>query len=159
MCHTNTDHLSVWYRVSSKQTKNISVRTETNQNKICFGLFHETKNFGLFWFISVFRTFIETINTNRTVSKQTETNQNNPTFSEKYQICSLSNCFSWSSVCFGSIETSKQTFSKQTKTNRNKQKTPKFSEKNIKICSLSNFFGWSSVCFGSIETWKLSVSV
>jgi hypothetical protein len=37
--------------------------------------------------------------------KQTETNRKNPKFSEK--ICSLSNCFGWSSVCFGSIETLK----------------------------------------------------
>jgi hypothetical protein len=42
--------------------------------RICFGLFRETKK--NFRFVSVFRTFIETTETNRTVSKQTETTQN-----------------------------------------------------------------------------------
>ncbi len=115
---------------------------------------------------------METTEKNRTVSKQTETNQNNPKFSEKDQkICSLSNCFGWSSVCFGSIETSKLSVSVQNQNNRNKQfrnkpkqtetnqNNPKFRAKNTKICSLSHCFGCSSVCFGSIETPKLSVLV
>jgi hypothetical protein len=48
-----------------------SVRTETNQNSICFGCFSvcfpEPKNifFGLFKFLSVFRTGTETTETNR----------------------------------------------------------------------------------------------
>ena len=43
--------------------------------RVCFGLFRETqkKNFR---FVSVFRTYIETTETNRTVSKRTETIQN-----------------------------------------------------------------------------------
>jgi hypothetical protein len=44
----------------------------------------ETKN-KKFLFVSVFRTYIETSETNRTILKQTEINQNNPKFSEKYQ--------------------------------------------------------------------------
>ncbi len=90
--------------VSSKQTnKNFDL----NRNKICFGCVlvcfvkSKTKIFGLF------RCF-------ELISKQTdcfETNRNNPKFSEKYQICSLSNCFGWSSVCFSSIETSKHSVS------------------------------------------------
>jgi hypothetical protein len=48
----------------SNEKKNISVGTETNRNKICFGCVlvcfvkpkPKTKNFGLFWFVSVFRT-------------------------------------------------------------------------------------------------------
>jgi hypothetical protein len=48
----------------------------------------KTKDSGLFRFVSVFRTYIETTETNRNVSLQTETNQNNPKFSEK-QITNL----------------------------------------------------------------------
>jgi hypothetical protein len=71
----------VWVqdRVSSKQTeKNFG----SNRNKpiqdlfrLCLGLFHETKN-KRFRFVSVFRTYIKTTETNRTVSKQTETTLN-----------------------------------------------------------------------------------
>ncbi len=49
----------------------------------------------------------------QTVSKQTEKKEKrkkwkSPKFSVKNsKICSLSNCFGWSSVCFGVIETSK----------------------------------------------------
>ncbi len=97
-------------RVSTKQTKKISVRTETNQKRICFGCVSfcfvkpKTKKFCLFRFVLVFRTYIETNKTNRTVSKQPETTRN---FMKSTKICSLSNCFGWSSVCFSSIETSK----------------------------------------------------
>ena len=61
-----------------------SVRTETNRNSICFSCFSvcfaKPKNFffGLFRFVSVFRTSIETTETNRIFSKQTEINQKNP---------------------------------------------------------------------------------
>ena len=65
-------------RVSSKQTKIIfgSNRNKPKQDlfRVCFGLFRETKK-KKFRFVSVFRTYIETTETNRTVSKQTETNQ------------------------------------------------------------------------------------
>ncbi len=65
-------------RVSSKQWNFVTVRTETNRNSICFGCFSvcfaKQKNifFGLFRFVSVFRTGNETTETNRTLSKQTE---------------------------------------------------------------------------------------
>jgi hypothetical protein len=91
------------------ERKKNTVRTKTNRNKICFGCVSvcfvkpNTKIFGLFQFVSVFRTYIETTETNRTVSNQTETTLN---------FLSLSNCFGWSSVCFGSIETSKLAVSK-----------------------------------------------
>jgi hypothetical protein len=55
-----------------------SVRTKTNRNSICFGSFSVcfakpiTIFFGLFWYVSVFRTRFETTETNRSVSKQTE---------------------------------------------------------------------------------------
>jgi hypothetical protein len=73
---------------------------------------------------------METTKTNRTVSKQTETT---PNFLKNTKICTLSNCFGWSSVCFGSInietlcfgievKQSRQTISKQTKTNWKKTK-------------------------------------
>ncbi len=67
----------------SKQSNFFSVRTETNRNSICFGCFSvcfakpKYIFFGLFRFDSVFRTCIETTETNRTLSKQTETNQKN----------------------------------------------------------------------------------
>jgi hypothetical protein len=44
----------------------------------------KTKISGLFWFVLMFRTYIETTETSRTVSKQTKTNRDNPKFSEKY---------------------------------------------------------------------------
>ncbi len=81
--------------------------TETNRSKICFSFVsvyfmkQKTKNIGLFQFVSVFGTYIET---NRTALKQTKTT---PYFHKNTKICSLSNCFGWSSVCFGSIKTSK----------------------------------------------------
>ncbi len=63
--------LEVVNRVSSKQTK---INFGSNRNKpkqdlfrVCFGLFRETKN-NKFWFVSVFRTYIETTETNRSVS-------------------------------------------------------------------------------------------
>ncbi len=68
---------------------------------------------------------------------QTETTLN---FQNNIKICSLSNFFGWSSVCFvqskhqNSLfwyrsETTEKTVLKQTKTNRNKPKQPKFPEK------------------------------
>jgi hypothetical protein len=45
----------------------------------------KTKDFGLFRFVLVFRTYIETTEAKRSVSKQTKTNRNNPKFSKKYQ--------------------------------------------------------------------------
>ncbi len=58
-------------RVSSKQTK-INFGSNWNKPKKdlfrgCFGLFRETKK-KKFWFVSVFRTYIETTQTNRSVS-------------------------------------------------------------------------------------------
>ncbi len=66
--HVTADHQA---RVSSKQTKIIfgSNRNKPKQDlfRFCFGLFHETNN-KKFRFVSVFRTYIETTETNRTVS-------------------------------------------------------------------------------------------
>jgi hypothetical protein len=53
------------------------------------------------------RTYIETTETNRTVSNQTETNGNNPKLSEKYLNMLSIELFGLSSVCFGLIKTSK----------------------------------------------------
>ncbi len=74
----------------------------------------KTKYFGLFRFVSVFRIYIETTETNSTVSKQTETTKK---FLKNTQICSLSNGLGWSSVCFSSVETSKLSFGITTETN------------------------------------------
>ncbi len=68
--------------MSSKQTTKYfsSNRNKLKQDlfRLCFGLFREAKNikFGLFRFVSLFRTCIETTEINRTVSKQTETTLN-----------------------------------------------------------------------------------
>jgi hypothetical protein len=105
----------------------------------------KTKDFGLFKFVSVFRTYIKSMETNSTDS---------PKFSEKYQnmlsiklfwlvFCLFRYNRNIESLCF-CIEPKqpKQTVLKQTKTNRN---NCKFSEKNTKICPLSQCFGCSSV--------------
>ncbi len=66
-------------RVSSKREIKFfgSNRNKPKQDlfRVCFGLFRETKR-KFFRFISVFRTLIETTETNRTVSKGTETIRN-----------------------------------------------------------------------------------
>jgi hypothetical protein len=85
------------------------------ESSVCFGSI-KTLCFG-----------IEAKQPKQTVSKQTEKtkktkkneknekngkNRKNPKFSVKNnKICSLSNCFGWSSACFGSIEISKLSFS------------------------------------------------
>jgi hypothetical protein len=116
-------------RVSSKQ-KNKKYGSNRNKPKppqICFGCVSVcfvnpiTKNFCLFRLVSVFRTYKETTETNRTVSKQTETTLN---FLKNTKICSLSNCFHGSSVCFGSVETSKLSVSVKKRNNRNKPAKP-----------------------------------
>ncbi len=68
-------------RVSSKQRNKISVRTEKNDTRdvsVVFGLFRENKNKKTLFVlvVSVFTTYFETIEINRTVLKQTETTQN-----------------------------------------------------------------------------------
>jgi hypothetical protein len=66
-------------RVSSKWKKKFfgSNRNKPKQDlfRVCFGLFRETKK-QIFRFVSVFRSCIETTETNRTVSKRTETIRN-----------------------------------------------------------------------------------
>jgi hypothetical protein len=66
----------LWNRVSSKQTK---INFGSNRNKpkqdlfrVCFGLFRETKN-KIFWFVSVFRIYIKTTETNRNKPKRFST--------------------------------------------------------------------------------------
>ncbi len=176
------------FRVSSKQTKIIfgSNRNKPKQDlfRVCFGLFRETKN-KKFRFVSVFRTYMETTETNRTVSWQTETNRNNPKVYEKYPNILSFKLFGWVFCLFRinrnsllryrseTTETPKQTVSKHTEKTENKPKKPEknkkktekteknhtFSVKNCKTCALSHCFGWSFVCFCSIETSTLSVSV
>ncbi len=95
-------------RVSSQQTnKNFG----SNRNKpkkdlfwLCFGLFRETKNQN-FWFVSVFFGVSNQYRNNRNKQNCFKTNRNNLKLLKNTKICSLSNCFGWSSVCFDSIET------------------------------------------------------
>jgi hypothetical protein len=68
------------YRVSAKQTK-INFGSNRNKPKLnlfrfTFGLFRETNKL-FFRFVSVFQIHIETTETNRAVSKQTEKKKKN----------------------------------------------------------------------------------
>jgi hypothetical protein len=73
------ENIRLAFRVSSKQTKYIfgSNRNKPKLNlfRLFFGLFRETIKL-FFLFVSVFRINIETTETNRSVSKQTEKKQN-----------------------------------------------------------------------------------
>ena len=132
--------------MSSKQTK---INFGSNRNKpkqdlfrVFFGLFHETKN-KTFRFVSVFRTYIETTETNRSVSHQTETNGNNPKFSEKYPnilsfklfgsvFCLFRFNQNIETLCFSiKAKQPKQTVSKQTEKNRKKGKKRKKNGKTL----------------------------
>jgi hypothetical protein len=93
----------------------------------------KTKNFGLFRFVSMFRTYIQTIETNRTVSKLTKTTLNFYIKIPKYalyQTVSVGLLLFWfnpniETLCFGlKAKQPKQTISKQIKTNRKKRKKP-----------------------------------
>ncbi len=91
------------------EKKQFSVRTETNRNKICFAFVSvcfvkPKKNF--FRFVSVFRTFIETTETKRTVSKRTETIRN---FMKNTLIKDIIR-FCWSLYCYFYNCTVQQTF-------------------------------------------------
>ncbi len=114
-------------RVSSKQTK---INFGSNRNKpkqdlfcVCFGLFRETKNKMLLLCFSVSNLYRNNRNkqncfvTNRNKLTQTETTLN---FLKNTQIYSLLNCLGGSSICFGSIETSKLSVSVKKQNNRNK---------------------------------------
>jgi hypothetical protein len=103
----------------------------SNQNKPKKDLFScvsvcvvkpKTKYFYLFIFVSVFRTYIEKTEINRTVSKQTEANRNNHKFSETNYLETNQNnpkflkqlpkslsikLFGWSFVRFSLVEKSK----------------------------------------------------
>ncbi len=70
-------------RVSSKRKK--WVRTKTNRNKIFFGCVSVCLVKPKSKISFLFRTYIETTETNRTLSTQTETNRNNHKFTETYQ--------------------------------------------------------------------------
>jgi hypothetical protein len=86
-----------------------------------------------FRFVLVFQTYIETTETNRSVSYQTETNRNNPKFSKKYPYILSFNLFGWvfclrfnrniETFFFGKeAKQPKQTVSKQTEKNKKKEK-------------------------------------
>jgi hypothetical protein len=113
-CHSPVHLISQFFlvtpRVSLKQTK---INFGLNRNKpkqdlfrVCFGLFRETKNknFGLFRCFEPISKQPKQTKLFRNKTKQTKTTQN---FMKNAQIYSLLNCLDGSSVCFGSIETSK----------------------------------------------------
>ncbi len=109
--------------------------------RLCFGLFRETKN-KQFWFVSVFRTYIETTETNRTVLKLTETTLN--FLKRKYAL------YQTVSVGLRFVPVQSQ--------HRNSLFRYRTEQKHENMLSV-NCFGCSSVCFASVETPKLSVSV
>jgi hypothetical protein len=88
--------------------------------------------------------------------------KNFPISVKNNKICAVSNCFSWSSVCFGSIETSKLSVSVQKRNNQNKlfRNKPKQTETFLHFLKkIPKYALYQAVCFGLIETPKLSVSV
>ncbi len=96
--------------------KNFSLnRNKPEQDLFCFSVSNyiettETKQI-LFWFVSVQTEIFLLFRGHRNNwNKQNcfETNPNNPKFSENYQntVCSLWNCFGWSSVCFAKLSVS-----------------------------------------------------
>ncbi len=89
-------------RVSSKWTKKIfdSNRNKPKQDlfRVCFGLFRET-NKEKFSVVSVFQTYIETTETNRTVSKRTEKIRTIKTRRKNLPKHSLAYC-SWTNKFF-----------------------------------------------------------
>ena len=123
-------------RFEPKQTETRSVSGLFRFVSVCF-VKPKTKDSGLFRFVSVFRTYIETTETNRNVSLQTETNQNNPKFSERYPNILSFKLFGWvfclflsnrniETLCFGiEVKQPKQTVSKQTEKNEKPKKTEK----------------------------------
>jgi hypothetical protein len=70
---------------------------------VCF-MKQKTKNFGLFWFFEPISKQLKQTKLFRNKLKQTETTLK---LLRNTKISSLSTCFGWSSVCFGSIETLK----------------------------------------------------
>ncbi len=148
-CRCSFKHSIVFYfsnkifqfscRVYSKQTKkNFWFELKQDLIWLCFSLFRETKNKKKS--NSVCFSVSNLYRNNWYKQNCFETTLN---FLKNNKICSLSNFFGWSSVCFGSIDTlgieakqPKQTVSNQTKTNR---KNPKFSEKYQNILSIKLF--------------------
>jgi hypothetical protein len=114
----------VFCRMSSKQTKRISVRTKTRSDSVVFQFvsWNQKEKISVCFGVSnLYRNNWNKQNRFETTLK----------FMKNTKICSLSNCFGWSSVCFGSIETSKLCFgieAKQPETNCFGN-NPKFSEK------------------------------
>ncbi len=160
----------LWIFLVQTETRSVSVVfrfvswNQQQKSYVCFVLFRgfkplskQPKQTDLFW----------------NKAKQTKTTLN---FLKITKKGALLNCYSWPSVCFGSIKTSKlsvlvkkwnnrnklfqnKLFQNKPKQTKTKWENSKFSEKNTKICSLANCFGWSLVCFDSIETSKLSFLV
>jgi hypothetical protein len=124
--------------VSSKQTKiNFGSNRNKPKNKICFALVSvwfvkpKTKIFGLFRCFKPISKQPKQTDLFRNKPKQTETTLN---FLKNTQIYYLLNCLGGSSVCFGSIETSKLSDSVEKRNNRNKllRNKPKKNEKTEK---------------------------
>jgi hypothetical protein len=161
-----------------------SVRTElTNRNSICFNCFlvcfAKPKNIflGLFRFDSVFRTCIETTETNRTLSKQTKTNRKN--LQKTFSIRGSSKQFFFSrfelkqtetqslSVVFWFVFLPSQKFffsvcfsvSDRYRNNRNKQNLWYGELKRLIFKQIFCRFCWSFVCFGCFAILKLPVSI
>ncbi len=98
------------FQLRCPRNKHKIFRFKPKQDLFRFDLFHETKH-NKIQFVSVYFGVSNLYRNNQNKQNCFETNQNEPgktKFSEiNTKICSLSNCFGLSSVCFGSIETSK----------------------------------------------------
>jgi hypothetical protein len=94
----------------NKPKKIVSNQNKPGRHKICFGCVsvcfvkQKTKNFFLFRCFEPISKEPKQTELVRNKPKQTKATLNIP---KNTKICSLSNCFGWFSVCFGSIETSK----------------------------------------------------
>jgi hypothetical protein len=121
----------VWGRVSSKRSNFIfglnRNKPKLNLFRLFFGLFRETKK-QFFRFVSVFRTVIETTETNRTLSKQTETNKKKSP-KKRFLLGGPRNCKFFSRFKLKQIET-----------------------QPVSVCFFAKPKSFFSVCFG-VSDW------
>ncbi len=102
-CVLETNKQYFWFEPKQTERSVLLFRETKKQNiSVCFGVSNLYRN-------------------NRNKQNCFKTNRNKPgnpkIFCKNTKICSLSNCFSWSSLCFGSIENRNSLFRYRTETN------------------------------------------
>ncbi len=105
--------------LETKKQKNCNKPKPQDLFRLCFGLFRETNN-NKFLFVSACFSVSNLYQNNRNKQNCFEKTETTLNFLKNTKICSLSNCFGQSSVCFSSIETSKLSVSEQKRNNQNK---------------------------------------